>query len=51
MQRARVRGVAREEPGVAVARAEQRDDPQHPDEELVALERRGTLRECVHLRR
>ena len=49
MELALVRRVAGEEAGVAVPRAEQRDDPQHADEELVARELRRAPGEPVHL--
>ncbi len=47
----RVIRVAGKEPRVAVARAEERDDPQHADEELVLGDGGRTLRERVHLGR
>ena len=49
MQRLAVPRVAGEETRMAVARSEERDDPQDPDEELVARDRRCSLRQVVHL--
>jgi hypothetical protein len=45
-----MRGIAREETGVPVTRAEQGDQPQHAHEELVARDRRRPSGELVHLR-
>ena len=45
-----VRRIAGEEARVPVAWAEQRDDPQQPDEQLVARDARSAARELVDLR-
>ena len=45
-----MRRIAREEPRVPVPRAEQRDEPKHTDEQLVAGEARSAPREPVHFR-
>ena len=47
---ASVRRIAREEPRVPVPRAEERDEPEHTDEQLVAGEARRPPCEPVHFR-
>ena len=45
----RVGRIARKEPRVPVSRPERGDDAQHSDEELVARDARGALREGAHV--
>ncbi len=44
-----MRRIARKEPRVPVAGSEERDHPQHPDEQLVARHARRAPRKGVHL--